>query len=60
MMNPKFQDLPKDKERIRERMMELKQIYLTLVQQGAPVSEVDAIRDDMAKLEILCRPSEEQ
>ncbi len=52
MAQNKFgEEMPEDEQEIKEQLFALKQEYFVLVQQGAPVSEVDAVREKAARLE---------
>ncbi len=51
VLNKFREEMPEDEQEIKERLFELKHEYMLLVQQGAPVSEVDAVRDRAAGLE---------
>lgn len=52
MVQDKFgEGLPEDEQEIKKRLFELKQKILLLRQQGASVSEVDAVRSKAARLE---------
>ncbi len=45
------EEMPEEEEEIKKRLFELKQEYKLLVQSGAPVSEVEDVRDRAARLE---------
>ncbi len=44
------EEMPEDEQAYREQMLALKQEYGALVQRGAPIPEVDAVRERMARL----------
>jgi hypothetical protein len=53
MDNPKFADLPKDEQLLKQRLYELKLEWAALVERGAPIHEVEAILSEMQRIKIF-------